>query len=354
MDHASTTPLWPAIKEVMASEILGNPSSIHHFGKRVRARVESARETIAQSLDVKPAQVIFTSGGTEANGIVMNAFKNKRSFCSAIEHDSVRLWVPPENRLPVTSKGELNINIAAERLQKHRPHLLAIMAANNETGVIQPLDAIVPIAQKYQTWVHVDGVQLYGKKVLSFPRTGWDSLALSAHKIGGPTGIGALILKEKNVLPPLWYGGSQEKYQRPGTQNVIGVLGFAEAVKEIQKVDWSPIEALRHQIEKTLHKRPEIMFYGTQAPHLPSILAFAHSKITGIETVIALDLEGIAISSGPACSSGQVKPSHVLKAMGVARPENGIRLSLGWQTTAEETSCFLAQYQCIIDNGDMS
>ncbi|MDC0344775.1 cysteine desulfurase [Alphaproteobacteria bacterium] len=355
MDYASTTPLFLSVREEMAMALapVGNPSSVHRAGRERRAAIEVARQQIAQTIDVLPAQVTFTSGGTEANGTVMAAFQDRLSFCSAIEHASVGAWVPAKNHLPVDSKGNLRIDAAIQRIQTEKPALVAVMAANNEVGTIQPIQELVAeirqVQQDFsaadQTWVHVDAVQFFGKSPLDFSKMGCDSLALSAHKIGGPAGVGALVLKDGVMLPSLLRGGGQERRRRPGTPNILGIIGFGAAVQAVQKVDWAAVQQLRDMLAAGVQAiDARIFVHGSGAHRLPHILCLSHPTLTGEEQVMGLDLAGICVSAGPACSSGKAQSSHVLTAMGDPS-DKAIRVSLGWETTAENIRTFLDEYQ---------
>ena len=371
LDYASTTPLFKSVREKMiaALENTGNPSSIHTHGRHARSLLESSRRILAKALNVANEQIIFTSGGTEATGLIMHCFPASQRICSVIEHPSVRHWVPQAQQVAVDENGVLCLRSLRQKLQDIPCSILAVMAGNNEVGTYQPLPEIVATfkglaPQKNQgtstqtiPWLHVDGMQTFGKAPFDFEKTGWDSFALSAHKIGGPQGVGALIVKSTRMqemldFQPLMQGGGQEKGRRNGTPNLSGIVGFGQAVSEIFSVPWSRIEQLRQDLEtRLLSHVPGVRIHGAGARRLPHISCISHPTLAGAEQVIALDLAGISVSAGAACSSGKMAQSSVLAAMAEAAPQhhdlkidNMIRVSLGWETTAADIDAFVTTY----------
>ena len=353
LDYNATAPLRPEAMMAMkaAFQHYGNPSSIHAMGRKARSLVESAREIIANSMQVKPSQIVFTSGGTEANNLALKGFEQHgaRLFISAIEHESVAHATSNATIISVDSNGIIDLAaldslLAHERSQHSEKILIAIMLANNETGVIQPISEIVSMATQYNANVHCDAVQALGKINFNFVDLGVDSLALSAHKIGGPKGIGALIVKEKIQLPSLLKGGGQERGSRAGTENVSGIVGFGAAIAAAQNDNWNRIEKLRNDMESVLcNQFSEVPIYGKQAPRLPNTSYIGMPGVISQNQLMAFDLEHICVSTGAACTSGKVTPSQVLKVMGISESatNNAIRISLGWETTRKEIDKFI-------------
>ena len=327
----------------------GNPSSIHAAGRAARHRVELAREQVAALVGVAARDVVFTSGGTEANMLALSPALGDGLLASAIEHPSVRSggrFLAVED-IPVTAAGVVDL-AALERLvaERSRP-LVSLMLANNETGVIQPVAKAAAIVHAAGGLIHVDAVQGLGRIACDFKALGADLMTLSSHKIGGPQGVGALVGRDGLVLNPLIRGGGQERGARAGTENVAGIAGFgaaAEAVRQGLAPEAGHMMALRDKFEAGLKAiTPEAAVFGEAAARLPNTTLFGMSGMKAETAVIAFDLEGVAVSSGAACSSGKVAPSHVLAAMGVA-PElarSAIRVSLGYTTTDEDVGTIL-------------
>ncbi|MBL0941755.1 MAG: cysteine desulfurase [Alphaproteobacteria bacterium] len=348
LDYNATAPLLPAVINAMTDtfKVYGNPSSIHNLGRQARALMECVRNKIANVLETEPAQIVFTSGATEANNMALNGFlqKNAKIIMSAIEHESMNQTIPNKIMLPVLKNGQIDLDqlgkiLAEERSHHQAPLVVSIMLANNETGVIQPLKKAVEIAKHYNAWIHCDCAQALGKIPFSFKDLEVDSLAISAHKIGGPKGVGALILNENLKLPSLIIGGGQERGRRAGTENILGIVGFGTAIEEIFRQPWGQIRKLRDTLEKRLKDQfSEIPIYGQDSPRLPNTTYIGMPGVSSQTQLMAFDLENIALSSGTACSSGKVKPSHVLKAMGIQDKAAGetLRISLGWTTTQQD------------------
>jgi cysteine desulfurase len=344
-----------------AMDVVGNPSSVHAEGRAARRLIEDAREQVAALVGASPRNVIFTSGGTEANALALTPGLHQgepgaadRLLMSTIEHPSVRSGgrfpVPAQEDIPVTSIGVVDIDWLVRRLAElaGRP-LVSMMLANNETGVIQPVAAVAEAVHAHGGRVHVDAVQAAGKIVCDINTLGADLLTVSAHKLGGPKGVGALILGDESlhISDPLLRGGGQESGRRAGTENVLGIAGFgaaAQAARESLADSAAQMTAARDHLEARVREiAPEAVIFGADAPRLPNTTLLAMPGIRAETALIGLDLEGVAVSSGSACSSGKVAPSHVLAAMGVS-PElalGAIRISLGPITTDDEIEMFL-------------
>lgn len=357
LDWNATAPLLPAARAAMvaALETGGNPSAVHRHGRAARRILEDARAAVAAAFGAAPKEIVFTSGATEANNLALKGLAGAVSkiFVSAIEHPSVleaaRHSGVPVEIIPVTAEGAVDLTaLAAQLAATGGKALIAVMAANNETGVIQPVAEIVALARAHGALVHCDAVQMAGKAPLSFADLGVDTLALSAHKMGGPTGIGALLVREDTPLAAQLHGGGQERRRRAGTENVAGIAGFGAAAAAIGALqsEMIRIAALRDALEDTLLKEvPDGVVFGRGAARLANTSAFALPGVKADLQVVALDLEGVAVSAGAACSSGKVARSHVLDAMGAgALADSAIRISLGWATRDSDIEAFLSAY----------
>nr|WP_310523184.1 cysteine desulfurase family protein [Polymorphobacter sp.] len=340
LDHAATTPALPAAIAAMAeaAATIGNPSSVHSGGRTANAIIERARDTIAAWAACKPDQLIFTSGGTEALALALNT--QLRILASATEHSAVLAARPDAALIPVDSNGVLDLTALAEAL-KAGPALIAVQHANNETGVIQPIAEIAALVTAANSLLLVDAVQSATK--LPLPQA--DYIALSAHKLGGTPGTGALIARDPTTITAVQRGGGQERGLRGGTPNLPGIAAFAAAIA--QTPDWSHTETLRNHLESRLATRINgacaPLIVGASTPRLPNITNLALPGIASGTQVMALDLAGIMVSAGAACSSGKVATSHVLTAMG--HPSDAIRISLGPTTTAAEVEAFITGWQ---------
>ncbi len=352
LDYNATAPLRPEAAAALEAALreTGNPSSIHGFGRRARRRVEDAREAVAALVGGGPAGVIFTSGGSEANNLALTGLPAGRILVSEVEHDSVLRTAPEARRLPVDSQGRIDLDALGEALAEDDgaagPVLVSVMLANNETGVIQPVAEIAALARARGALVHCDAVQAAGRLEIDLEALGVAALSLSAHKLGGPQGAGALVLAEGISVAPLIRGGGQERRRRAGTENVPAIAGFgaaAAAVLDAPKPD-PELAGLRDGLEARLRAlAPELVIFGAEAPRLANTSCFALPGLSAETQLLALDLAGIAVSSGAACSSGKVEPSHVLGAMGVGAETaaSAIRVSLGWATTAADLERFI-------------
>ena len=346
-----------------AMDMVGNPSSVHAPGRAARKLIEEAREHVAALVGAQPRNVVFTSGGTEANALALTPAiqtgstlaPRTRLFVSAIEHPSVRsggrFAADRREDVPVTHNGLADLPKLVARLDElagTRP-LVSIMLANNETGVIQPIAAAAELVHKAGGLLHVDAIQAVGKIPSNINALGADLLTISAHKLGGPKGVGALVLADEDlhIADPFLTGGGQERGNRAGTENVIGIAGFGAAAAAIARV-WTQeaarTERTRDRLEASLLEvSPDVVIFGSNAPRLPNTTLAALPRVKAETALIALDLEGVAVSSGSACSSGKVAPSHVLAAMGV-EPKlalGAVRVSIGATTTEDEIEIFL-------------
>ena len=358
LDHNATTALDPRVLEGMLPYLQqpqGNPTSRHSFGRHARQAVEYAREQVATAAGAHPTQVVFTSGGTEADNLAIQGIAAAHTpsgiAVSAIEHPAVyrpaqylmgRGWKIA--RIRVSEDGRIALDSLHEVLQQ-KTALVSVMAANNETGVLQDILAIAELCRQHGALLHTDAVQALGKISLDFNALGVNAMSLSAHKIHGPQGAGALVLDKRVDIKPLLYGGGQEKGLRSGTENIAAIVGFGLACELAQRElhDRSTkIESLRNRLETGLQRLGATIFGGESA-RLPNTSFFAFANIEGETLVVAMDKNGYAIASGSACSSDSTEPSHVLLAMGVD-PEfarGAVRVSLGADNTAEQIDGFL-------------
>ena len=325
-----------------AMSLAGNPSSVHAFGRLSRKKMDDARDLVSATVGADPATLIFTSGGTEANNLALSGTGRPIQLISDIEHDSVLAAAPNAVRIPVNQDGIVDTGALNELLGKQiAPTLVSVMMANNETGVIQPLAEIISIAHKHNALVHCDAVQALGKLTIDMAALEIDLMTLSAHKIGGPKGIGALALHPGVEIEAQLVGGGQEGRRRAGTENVAATVGFAEVCAEIkeQNDEVNRMLRLRNQFEELLISEvPNIEIFGQGSPRLVNTCCLRLPGSPAETQVIALDLAGIAVSAGAACSSGKVTSSHVLTAMGVdpSAANETIRVSVGWGTTESE------------------
>jgi len=365
LDYNATAPIRTEVREAFAEAlgIFGNPSSVHEEGRAARTAIEAARVKVARLVGAAPEDVIFTSGGTEANALALAAQSGDawRYYLSAIEHPSVlaggRFYRETTTLLPVSGDGVIDLEILAIELEKHhlegwRP-FVSLMAANNETGGIQPVAEASEIVHDAGGLLHSDAVQAAGRMTLDMTTLGADMLSLSAHKIGGSKGIGALVVKPRVSVEPLLKGGGQERRKRAGTENVAGIVSFGVAA-ELASADLAntgSIGALKAALEEgALAIAPEAVILSGAAPRLVNTSCIAVPGAKAETLVIGLDLAGVAVSAGSACSSGKVEASHVLRAMGVA-PElaqGAIRVSLGIGTTSDDIERFLGAFGALI------
>jgi cysteine desulfurase len=368
LDWNATTPLRPEARAAMTAawDLSGNPSSVHAEGRASRSLVEDARAVVAEAVGAELRNVVFTSGGTEANSLALtpglkrnSRLESNRLVVSAIEHVSVLAGgrFPPEaiGILGVSRSGVVDLEHLREILADGPPALVSVMAANNETGTLQPIAEIADIVHGAGGLLHVDAVQAVGKIPFHINAVSADLISVSAHKIGGPKGVGALVLADGlNGLEAAIRGGGQEKGRRAGTENVPGIVGFGAAVKAAMASldrDMDRVENLRTRLETGLRQTPGVFVFSEDAPRLPNTTLISVPGLNAGTAVIGFDLEGIAVSSGSACSSGKVQPSHVLEAMGFGPgPAKGaVRLSLGWSTTEADVDRCLEAWRKLAD-----
>ncbi len=337
LDYNAGAPVKPAVADAMAEALAraGNPSSVHRFGRLARRAVEDARERVAALVGAAPGEVVFTGGGTEANNLALKGGGRKMAVVSAIEHDSVLRAAPGAATVAVGSDGVVALEALDRALAAGGgPALVSIMLANNETGVVQPVAEAAAIAHAHGALFHCDAIQAAGRIPVDCRALGADLLSLSAHKLGGPQGVGALVVRDGVELAPLMHGGRQETGRRAGTESVAGIVGFGVAAglaaDDLANAD--RLGEIRDGIERQLRAiAPGLTVYGASAPRLSNTTCVSMPGVSSETQVMALDLAGVAVSAGAACSSGKVAASHVLRAMGAAG-DDAIRVSLGWDT----------------------
>lgn len=340
LDWNATAPVRPEATAavVAALSALGNPSSVHRAGRAARRLLAEARATVAALVGAQPDAIVFTSGGTEANALALQAFPGRRPIVSALEHDSVLAAAPDAAVIPARADGRVDLAALDARLgDDTRPALVSVMLANNETGVIQDVAAAAAIAHRRGALLHCDAIQVAGKIAVDIAALDVDLMSLSAHKLGGPMGVGALVVRHALPLQPLLRGGGQERRLRAGTENLPGIAGFGAAASAAAAAldAYARIAILRDDMQqRLLALAPDAVVFGAEATRLPNTLCLAMPWVASSTQVIALDLAGVMVSAGSACSSGKVARSHVLDAMGVAPAlaECAIRISLGWST----------------------
>jgi cysteine desulfurase len=360
LDNNATTPLLPEVFEAMRpyfGERFGNASSIHHHGQETRAAVERARESVAALLECRPLEVVFTSGGTESDNLAIFglAQPGDHLISSTIEHHAVLnsckhleaagcevTYVPVDGRCLVDPDD-------VRRALRPNTKLITIMMANNETGVLQPVDEIGKIAAEADVYFHTDGVQAAAKVPVDVKRIGCDLLSISGHKMHASQGVGALYVRKGTILQPMLYGGSHERSRRAGTENVPGIVGLGKAAElareALERGDLAKMAGTRDRMQQALLGAVEATgVNGDGAPRVPNTTNIYFDYIEGEALVIALDLKGLAVSTGATCSSGAIEPSHVLTAMGL-RPDRArasLRFSLGKQNTADDVDFALS------------
>jgi len=354
LDNNATTPVLPEVFEAMRPfylEQFGNASSIHHYGQHARAAVEKARASVAALLNARPAEIVFTSGGTEADnlGIFGLVQRGDHVITSTIEHSAVTNTCKRLEQMgcevtfvPVNGRSEIDPEDVRKALRMNT-RLISVMMANNETGVIQPVEEIGKIAEEADVFFHTDAVQAAGKVEIDVKKIACDALSISGHKIHAPQGTGAIYIKKGTLIQPQIYGGSHERQRRAGTENLPGIVGMGKAAaistKWLESGGAAEMAAMRDKLQDAiLGAMEDVGVNGDGAPRVPNTTNLWFDHIEGEALVIALDLKGLAVSSGAACSSGAIEPSHVLLAMGLPhqRARASIRISLGKQTTQED------------------
>jgi cysteine desulfurase len=358
LDNSATTPVLPEVLAAMQpyfGERFGNASSIHHHGQESRSAVENARASVATLLGCRPTEIVFTSGGTEADNLAVFGIvgPGDHVITSTVEHHAVlnackhlESQGSEVTYLPVDSRGLVE-PADIRRALRSSTRLITVMTANNETGVLQPVDEIGKIAAEADVYFHTDAVQAVGKMPLDVNVIGCDFLSVSGHKLHAPQGIGALYVRKGTSLQPMLYGGRHERSRRAGTENVPGIVGIGKAAEfaraQLTSGAGSMIR-MRDRIERALLQIESSGVNGAGAPRVPQTSSMYFDAIEGEALVIALDLKGLAVSTGAACSSGAIEPSHVLTAMGLSsdRARSSIRFSLGRQNTMEEVDLAVA------------
>ncbi len=354
-DHNATTAVDDRVVEAMLPYLktfYGNPSSLYKMGRIVRSAIDTAREQVSALVEVQPSQVLFTSGGTEANNLALNCVPKSASIATSdIEHPSISefssQWGGRSQPVTVNGQGIVKLSVITELVQRSaRPELVSVMMANNETGVIQDIAGITQLLKPEHILMHTDAVQAVGKIPVSFPRLGVDLMSLSSHKIYGPKGCGALVVSKTLPQTPLLIGGGQENGWRAGTENVAAIVGFGQAA-ELALLELESRSAyclkLRQQLEVGLKSIPNVTLFSEQVERLPNTLQFSIKGLDGEMLLMQLDQKNIAVSSGSACASGGGKASAVLMAMGVDYQvaKGAIRVSFGKDNTAAEIEQFI-------------
>lgn len=369
LDNNATTALDERVLEAMLpymGQVTGNPSSVHRFGRLQKDAIEQARESVAQLVGGRTEQVIFTSGGTESNNLLINGFyqqnRDSRIAVSAIEHMS--LLEPAQNLgamvdiIQANENGHINRS-ALEQVVDEKTSLVSVMTANNETGVIQDLSPLVDFAAENNCFFHTDATQAAGKVALDFVGSGIHAMTISAHKLYGPVGVGALIIDKRLPIKKLQFGGSQEKNLRAGTENVPAIVGFGKAAELAvagMKTNARDVLVLRDALEKGLKEFSGVSVFSEQAERLPNTVQFGVNGFDGETLLMQLDRKAIAVSSGSACTSGKTEPSHVLKAMKVpdTLANSAIRVSFGKNNTMSDVDALLAALHDIIEVNQQS
>lgn len=369
LDHAATTPVHPEVLVAMLPyfhNYFGNPSSVHSFGRDARKAVDAAREAVAKAIGADPREVFFTSGGTESDNIAIQGValarkqNGKHIVTSKIEHHAVldtchflESQGYDVTYLPVDETGLVSV---ADFEAALRPEtiLVSIMHANNEMGAIQPIKEMAAIARAKKITFHTDAVQTVGSIPVDVKDLGVDLLSFSAHKFYGPKGIGVLYIKKGTRMKPLYHGGSQERKYRPGTENHVGIVGLAKALElatEGLKSRQARIQALRDKLIAGLLALPEVKLNGHPTQRLPGNANVSVRYVEGESLILSLDMQGIAVSSGSACTSGSLEPSHVLLAMGLTHEEahGSLRLTLGIDNTEEDVDYVLSAMPAIVE-----
>jgi cysteine desulfurase len=370
-DYNATTPVSPDVIDAvvaMTRDQFGNPSSVHHFGQRAKAALDEARAAVAALINAEPSEVVYTSGGTESDNFAIRGVAEaleptgrKHLIASAIEHEAVlntlkalarRGW--QTTLLPVGQTGIVD----PERLRaviSNETALVSVMHANNEIGTIQPVAQLAAIAHEHGALVHTDAVQSVGKIPVDVKSMGIDLLSLSAHKFNGPKGAGALWIKRGTRMQPILTGGKHERSRRAGTENAPALVGMGVAARLAQaklNAEGTRVGRLRDRLEEEILRTvPGTMVNGTRSPRVPNTTNISFERVEAESLLIALDLEGIAVSTGSACSSGTLEPSHVLRAMGFSahRTQNSLRFSLGLFSTEEEVDRVVAALPGIVE-----
>jgi cysteine desulfurase len=359
LDYAATTPVEPEVVRAMLpyfDKKFGNPSSLHSWGREAKLAIDQARESIAELISAKPEEIIFTSGGTEADNLAIKgiamAKKSGHIITSAIEHHAILntcRWLEKVGfeitYLPVDRYGFVNPKDVEEAIKKNTI-LVTIMHSNNEIGTIEPIEKIAKICAQHNIPLHTDAVQSFGKIPLNVKRLGVDMLSASSHKIYGPKGAGCLYVRSGLRLTPMLHGGHQEFEIRVGTENVPAIVGFGKAVqisKRVMAKEYVRLKKLKNKLVKGVAKIPDCRLNGHPTRCIPGIANFSFDRIEGESLVLKLDMAGIATSTGSACAERELKPSHVLTAIGLSHVQahGSLRISLGRHTTENDIDYLL-------------
>jgi cysteine desulfurase len=369
-DHNATTPVDPAVVEAVARTTateFGNASSVHHFGQRAKAVLDEARSAVADLIGAEPSELVFTSGGTESDNFALRGVAEaleptgrRHLIASSIEHEAVLVTLRALARrgwrttlLPVGATGIVEPDALAEVLTGDTA-MVSVMHANNEIGTIQPIAELARMAHAHGALFHTDAVQSIGKVPVDVSALGVDLLSLSAHKFNGPKGAGALWIKRGARVTAILTGGKHERNRRAGTENVPAIAGLGVAARlasEKVRLDSARVAVLRNRLEEAiLAQVPGTAINGVREPRVPNTTNISFEAVEAESLLIALDLEGVAVSTGSACSSGTLEPSHVLRAMGLPAPrtQNSIRLSLGASNTDGEVDFLVAKLPAIV------
>ncbi len=359
LDYNATAPIRPEVIELMCEimDTVGNASSVHEPGRQARQRVETARQQVAELVSASAKNIIFTGSGTEADNLALRGFLPRHLIVSGVEHGAILapalLLDPYATIIEIGPQGQLDLaSLEAALNASTEPALVSLMLANNETGIIQPVAEASEIAHGHDALVHCDGIQGAGKILVDIDQLGVDLLSLSGHKIGGPQGVGALVMREDRSVLAQMVGGGQEMGRRSGTENVAGIAGFGEAARlaasELEQ--FAELTTMRNRMEEQLAEvAPSRKVIGSDVPRLPNTSCVTMPGVRSDTQVMALDLAGISVSAGSACSSGKVSASHVLDAMGMELDEamTAIRISLGRSTTEDEINRFVETWSLI-------
>lgn len=359
LDYNATAPIRPEVIELMCEimDTVGNASSVHEPGRQARQRVEIARQQVAELVSASAKNIIFTGSGTEADNLALRGFLPRHLIVSGVEHGAILapalLLDPYATIIEIGPQGQLDLaSLEAALNASTEPALVSLMLANNETGIIQPVAEASEIAHGHDALVHCDGIQGAGKILVDIDQLGVDLLSLSGHKIGGPQGVGALVMREDRTVLAQMVGGGQEMGRRSGTENVAGIAGFGEAARlaasELEQ--FAELTTMRNRMEEQLAEvAPSRKVIGSDVPRLPNTSCVTMPGVRSDTQVMALDLAGISVSAGSACSSGKVSASHVLDAMGMELDEamTAIRISLGRSTTEDEINRFVETWSLI-------
>jgi cysteine desulfurase len=357
LDYNATCPIRAEVIDAVAAamRVVGNPSSVHGFGRTARKMVEDARGSVAALAGVRSAQVIFNSGASEGNNTILSGYRDKVVLIGSTEHPSVREAAPHAHQIPVDHHGLINIAAYDDMLELHKPSLVAIQYVNSETGVVQPVAELAAKAKEAGALFLCDAVQAAGRLQIDFKSLNVDYMTLAAHKFGGPQGVGALLFREGLQMPKFIHGGGQEKRQRAGTENVAGIAGFgiaaqiaASNIAEYQTHTGALQSALENGLRGIAN---DIIITGEGAPRVTNTTNIIVPNAPAETMLMAMDLEGVAVSSGSACSSGTFKPSHVLTAMGYAEDQSrsSLRFSAGYATTMAEIDAALEIFARVLN-----